>query len=67
MLRLKVGAVCLITRNLSSVDHLVNGTKVVVEAITPRLVTVKVVTTQKQVRIPRISFNFKVTHTRYDC
>ena len=67
MMRLKIGAVCLITCNLSSVDHLVNGTKVVVEAIMPWLVTVKVVTTQKQVCIPRISFNFKVTHTRYDC
>ena len=67
MLRLQVGAVCLIMRNLSSVDHLMNGTKVVVEAITPRLVMVKVVITQMSVRVPRISFNFKVTHTRYDC
>jgi ATP-dependent DNA helicase PIF1 len=41
ILKLKVGAVCLLTRNLNIEDGLVNGTKVIVVAIRPRAVVVR--------------------------
>ncbi|KAE8745819.1 hypothetical protein FOCC_FOCC007466 [Frankliniella occidentalis] len=37
LLRIKKGAVCMITRNLNSDDGLVNGSKVIVVDVTPRL------------------------------
>ncbi|XP_046666819.1 uncharacterized protein LOC124358560 [Homalodisca vitripennis] len=43
VLRLKVGSVCLIMRNLNIGDGLVNGTKVIVTAISSRLITVRLI------------------------
>ncbi|XP_046407444.1 uncharacterized protein LOC124172080 [Ischnura elegans] len=61
VLRLKVGSVCLIIRNLNIADGLVNGTKVIVTAITRRLVTVRIPGETHLIGIPRISFIFPFT------
>ncbi|XP_063635211.1 uncharacterized protein LOC134805963 [Cydia splendana] len=54
---LKVGSVCMITRNLSFADGLVNGTKVIVVAVTsPRLITVRKPNQHQDYLIPRIQF-----------
>ncbi|XP_034236438.1 uncharacterized protein LOC117642399 [Thrips palmi] len=57
-LRLKVGAVCLITRNLNVDQGLVNGTKVIVQSISPNLVRVRKATSSESFGIPRITFKF---------
>ncbi|KAG8324596.1 hypothetical protein J6590_088378 [Homalodisca vitripennis] len=41
VMRLKVGSVCLIMRNLNEADGLVNGNKVIVTAILNQLITVR--------------------------
>ncbi|XP_046389348.1 uncharacterized protein LOC124158205 [Ischnura elegans] len=61
VLRLKVGSVCLIMRNLNIGDGLVNGTKVIVTAISKRLITVKMPGKTHRIGIPRISFRFPFT------
>ncbi|XP_026290987.2 ATP-dependent DNA helicase PIF1-like [Frankliniella occidentalis] len=60
ILDLKIGAVCMIMRNLNMSERLVNGTKVIVEGISPRLVTVRKPGTQELIAIPRILFRFPV-------
>ena len=57
-LRLKIGSVCLIMRNLNISDGLVNGTKVIIVAISSRLITVKMPGDEQLFGIPRISFKF---------
>ncbi|XP_046687531.1 ATP-dependent DNA helicase PIF1-like [Homalodisca vitripennis] len=58
VLRLKVGSVCLIMRNLNIGDGLVNGTKVIVTAISSRLITVRLIGNTQPIGIPRITFRF---------
>ncbi|XP_026291186.2 ATP-dependent DNA helicase PIF1-like, partial [Frankliniella occidentalis] len=53
LLRIKKGAVCMITRNLNSDDGLVNGSKVIVVDVTPRLVIVRLPGSQERMGIPR--------------
>jgi ATP-dependent DNA helicase PIF1 len=60
VLKLKIGAVCLITRNLNMDQGLVNGTKVIVEAISPRLVRVRKAGGTETYAIPRITFKFPI-------
>ncbi|KAE8742020.1 hypothetical protein FOCC_FOCC012436 [Frankliniella occidentalis] len=60
ILKLKIGTVCLITRNLNIDQGLVNGTKVIVEAISPRLVRVRKPNTTETFGIPRITFKFPI-------
>uniref|UniRef100_A0A8D8TLU8 ATP-dependent DNA helicase n=2 Tax=Cacopsylla melanoneura TaxID=428564 RepID=A0A8D8TLU8_9HEMI len=59
-LRLKIGCVCLIMRNLNIADGLVNGTKVIVTAISPRLITVRMPGSTELFAIPRITFKFSI-------
>ncbi|XP_054256904.1 uncharacterized protein LOC128981934 [Macrosteles quadrilineatus] len=58
VLRLKIGSVCLVMRNLNIDSGLVNGTKVIVTAIRPRLITVRLPGQQDPICIPRIQFVF---------
>ncbi|KAI5708509.1 hypothetical protein M8J77_024181 [Diaphorina citri] len=58
ILRLKIGSVCLIMRNLNIADGLVNGTKVILTAISPRLITVRMPGGTQLYGIPRIIFKF---------
>jgi len=60
VLRLKVGSVCLIMRNLNIAGGLVNGTKVIVTAITNRLITVRLPQNTQPIGIPRITFRFAI-------
>lgn len=60
LLTLKVGAVCFIIRNLNIEQGLVNGTKVIVEGITPRLVKVRKAGDDTIFGVPRISFKLPV-------
>jgi Cdc6-like AAA superfamily ATPase len=53
---LKVGCVCMVTRNLSFADGLLNGTKVIVVAATPSLIKVRKPNKTEDYLIPRISF-----------
>lgn len=55
-LRLKIGCICMIMRNLSFVDGLVNGTKVIVTDVSPRLITVQKSASAEPYLIPRIMF-----------
>jgi hypothetical protein len=61
VLQLKVGSVCLIMRNLNIGDGLVNGTKVIVTAISSRLITVRLPGRNQPIGIPRITFRFAFT------
>ncbi|XP_054283292.1 ATP-dependent DNA helicase PIF1-like [Macrosteles quadrilineatus] len=58
VLRLKIGSVCLIMRNLDIAEGLVNGTKVIVIGITNRLITVRLPGQTQPIGIPRITFTF---------
>lgn len=58
VLKLKVGSVCLVMRNLNIADGLVNGTKVIVTAISNRLITVRLPQSTQPIGIPRITFRF---------
>ncbi|XP_046391588.1 uncharacterized protein LOC124159723 [Ischnura elegans] len=58
ILHLKVGSVCLVMRNLNIGDGLVNGTKVIVTAISNRLITVRKPGNNQPIAIPRITFSF---------
>ncbi|XP_054260096.1 ATP-dependent DNA helicase PIF1-like [Macrosteles quadrilineatus] len=58
VLRLKIGSVCLIMRNLNIAEGLVNGTKVIVIGITNRLITVRLPGQTQPIGIPRITFTF---------
>ncbi|XP_054266859.1 uncharacterized protein LOC128989030 [Macrosteles quadrilineatus] len=58
VLRLKIGSVCLIMRNLNIDSGLVNGTKVIVTAISPRLITARLPGKTDPICIPRIQFVF---------
>ncbi len=58
VLLLKVGSVCLIMRNLNIADGLVNGTKVIVTAISSRLITVRLPQGTMPICIPRIVYKF---------
>ncbi|XP_054281411.1 uncharacterized protein LOC128999079 [Macrosteles quadrilineatus] len=58
VLRLKVGSVCLVMRNLNIADGLVNGTKVIVTHITNFLITVRLPGKREPICIPRIQFMF---------
>uniref|UniRef100_A0A8D8VRR9 ATP-dependent DNA helicase n=1 Tax=Cacopsylla melanoneura TaxID=428564 RepID=A0A8D8VRR9_9HEMI len=60
VLRLKIGCICLIMRNLNIADGLVNGTKVIVTAISPRLITVRMPGSTELFAIPRITFKFSI-------
>ena len=60
VLRLKVGAVCLVTRNLNQDEGLVNGSKVIVVGFTPHLVIVRRPGEQEHLAIPRIVFRFPI-------
>ncbi|KAE8739271.1 hypothetical protein FOCC_FOCC015231 [Frankliniella occidentalis] len=60
VINLKVGAVCLIMRNLNMAEKLVNGSKVIIERISPRLITVRKPGSQELIGIPRILFKFPV-------
>lgn len=53
---LKVGCVCMVTRNLSFADGLLNGTKVIVVAATPSLIKVRKPNQTEDYLIPRIHF-----------
>ncbi|XP_028175843.1 uncharacterized protein LOC114364057 [Ostrinia furnacalis] len=55
-LKLKVGCVCMIIRNLSFSDRLVNGTKVIVVKTTPRIIIVRKPGETNEFLIPRILF-----------
>lgn len=55
-LQLKVGCVCMIMRNLSFSDRLVNGTKVIVVGHSPRLIRVRKPDDNEDFFIPRITF-----------
>lgn len=55
-LQIKIGCVCMIIRNLSFADGLVNGTKVIVTATSPRLITVQKAGNCDEYLIPRIMF-----------
>lgn len=55
-LKLKIGCVCMIIRNLSFNDGLVNGTKVIVTAAAPRMITVQKSGSTTEFLIPRITF-----------
>ena len=64
-LTLKVGALCILIRNLSFDDGLVNGTKVVIKKISKFLIDVEIANSNnldrhKVLSIPRISFKFIV-------
>ncbi|KAK3913029.1 ATP-dependent DNA helicase [Frankliniella fusca] len=59
-LRLKVGAVCLIMRNLNVDQGLVNGTKVIVESISRNLIRFRRPGSNESFGIPRISFKFNL-------
>ncbi|XP_054280075.1 uncharacterized protein LOC128998104 [Macrosteles quadrilineatus] len=58
VLRLKIGSVCLIMRNLNIAEGLVNGTKVIVIGISNRLITVRLPGQTQPIGIPRITFTF---------
>ncbi|XP_054274704.1 uncharacterized protein LOC128994295 [Macrosteles quadrilineatus] len=58
VLRIKIGSVCLIMRNLNIDNGLVNGTKVIVTAISPRLITARLPGKTDPICIPRIQFVF---------
>ncbi|XP_054259511.1 uncharacterized protein LOC128984236 [Macrosteles quadrilineatus] len=58
VLRLKIGSVCLIMRNLNIDSGLVNGTKVIITAISPRLITARLPGKTEPICIPRIQFVF---------
>ncbi|KAE8738766.1 hypothetical protein FOCC_FOCC015748 [Frankliniella occidentalis] len=61
ILNLRVGAVCMIMRNLLNFSkRLVNDTKVIVERISPRLVTVRKPGTHGLIGIRRILFRIPV-------
>ncbi|KAE8738589.1 hypothetical protein FOCC_FOCC015928 [Frankliniella occidentalis] len=60
VLNLKIGAVCLITRNLNIEQGLVNGTKCVVESISPQLIRVRLPNSNRSYGIPRILFKFPI-------
>ncbi|XP_054259780.1 ATP-dependent DNA helicase PIF1-like [Macrosteles quadrilineatus] len=58
VLRLKIGSVCLIMRNLNIAEGLVNGTKVIAIGISNRLITVRLPGQTQPIGIPRITFTF---------
>ena len=58
VLQLKIGSVCLIMRNLNIAEGIVNGTKVIVTAISNCLVTVRLPGQTQPICIPRIIFAF---------
>ena len=60
VLRLKVGSVCMVTRNLNFDLGLVNGTKVIIVAITHRLITCRRTGSDELFGIPRITFKFPI-------
>ena len=60
VLKHKVGAVCLVTRNLNQEKGLVNGSKVTVVGFTPHLVIVRRPCEQEHLAIPRIVFRFPI-------
>ncbi|KAJ1518859.1 hypothetical protein ONE63_011529 [Megalurothrips usitatus] len=57
-LKLKVGAVCLIMRNLNVTQGLVNGTKVIVQAVSRYLVRARKADSEESFAIPRIIFKY---------
>lgn len=59
-LQIKVGCICMIMRNLSFADGLVNGTKVIVTATSPRLITVQKAENTDEYLIPRIMFKASI-------
>ncbi len=61
-LKLKVGCICIVIRNLSFDDGLVNGSKVVIRSISTKLIAADLLRDgfpPKQVLFPRITFRFK--------
>ena len=57
-LKLKVNCLCMVTRNISLQDRLMNNTKVIVREIGRHLVTVETLTEHRQFVLPRIIFRF---------
>ncbi len=65
-LRLKIGCVCIVMRNLSFDDGLVNGSKIVIRNVSTRLIEADLLKDDlqlKRVFIPRITFRFKPDRT----
>lgn len=62
VLRLHIGSVCLTMRNLNIADGLVNGTNVIITAVSPRLITVRKHGGSELFGIPRIIFKFSAVH-----
>ena len=57
-LKLKLNCLCMVTRNISVQDRLMNNTKVIVREIGRHLVTVETLMERRQFVLPRIIFRF---------
>ena len=57
-LKLKLNCLCMVTRNISVQDRLMNNTKVIVREISRHLVTVETLMERRQFVLPRIIFRF---------
>lgn len=66
-LKLKVGCIVMLIRNLSIADGLCNGTRLLVQRILRRVLTAKIITGDKKgsvVDIPRIQLNTSTGHSQ---
>ena len=57
-LKLKLNCLCMVTRNISVQDRLMNNTKVIVREIGRHLITVETLTGHRRFVLPRIVFRF---------
>lgn len=60
-LKLKINCICMVIRNLSFNDGLVNGTKVIVTGTSPRLIRVRKLNNPEEYFIPRILFKAPIS------
>lgn len=57
-LKLKLNCLCMVIRNISVEDRLMNNTKVIVRGISRHLITVEILPERRHLVIPRIVFHF---------
>ena len=57
-LRLKLNCLCLVMRNISVQDRVMNNTKVILREVGRKYVTVETLSEHRQVLLPRITFRF---------
>ena len=57
-LKLKLNCLCLVMRNISIEDRIMNNTKVIIREISRKFITVETLLEHKQILLPRITFRF---------